>query len=70
MPTQNRSSSVARTGTCRFPRGQVGASETLLALKVGGEDLTLDHGYPARLIIPAAPGVHNTKWVTRVTFDV
>ncbi len=51
-------------------RGQVGASQTLLALKVGGKDLELDHGYPARLIIPAAPGVHNTKWVSRVTFDV
>jgi DMSO/TMAO reductase YedYZ molybdopterin-dependent catalytic subunit len=51
-------------------RRQVGAAHTLLALKCGGKDLTLDHGYPARLIIPAAPGVHNTKWVSKVTFDV
>jgi DMSO/TMAO reductase YedYZ molybdopterin-dependent catalytic subunit len=50
-------------------RKQVGAHESLLALRVGGHDLPLDHGYPARLIIPGAPGVHNTKWVTRVTFD-
>jgi DMSO/TMAO reductase YedYZ molybdopterin-dependent catalytic subunit len=50
-------------------RRQVGAHESLLALHVGGHDLPLDHGYPARLIIPGAPGVHNTKWVTRVTFD-
>ncbi|HEX4018501.1 MAG TPA: molybdopterin-dependent oxidoreductase [Frankiaceae bacterium] len=49
---------------------QVGAAHTLLALKCAGKDLTLDHGYPARLIIPAAPGVHNTKWVSKVTFDV
>jgi DMSO/TMAO reductase YedYZ molybdopterin-dependent catalytic subunit len=49
---------------------QVGAAHTLLALKCAGKDLTLDHGYPARLIIPGAPGVHNTKWVSKVTFDV
>ena len=47
---------------------QIGAAEALLALKVGGEDIELDHGFPARLIIPAAPGVHNTKWVSKVTF--
>jgi DMSO/TMAO reductase YedYZ molybdopterin-dependent catalytic subunit len=40
----------------------------MLALKVNGHDLPLDHGYPARLIVPALPGVHNTKWVGRMTF--
>ena len=30
--------------------------------------LSPDHGYPARIIVPANPGVHNTKWVTRLTF--
>ncbi|MEV7916530.1 molybdopterin-dependent oxidoreductase [Streptomyces griseoviridis] len=41
---------------------------SLLATRVNGADLSPDHGYPARVIIPAAPGVHNTKWVTRLTF--
>jgi DMSO/TMAO reductase YedYZ molybdopterin-dependent catalytic subunit len=41
---------------------------TLLALRVNGADLSLDHGYPARLIIPAAPGVHCTKWVAAMEF--
>jgi DMSO/TMAO reductase YedYZ molybdopterin-dependent catalytic subunit len=40
---------------------------SLLALKVNGADLSADHGFPARVIVPAAPGVHNTKWVARVT---
>jgi DMSO/TMAO reductase YedYZ molybdopterin-dependent catalytic subunit len=40
----------------------------MLALRVNGSDLSPDHGYPARVIVPAAPGVHNTKWVTRLTF--
>jgi DMSO/TMAO reductase YedYZ molybdopterin-dependent catalytic subunit len=47
---------------------QVRAGESLLALQVNGADLSLDHGYPARIIVPAAPGVHNTKWVERITF--
>ncbi|MFF3891087.1 molybdopterin-dependent oxidoreductase [Streptomyces sp. NPDC001914] len=47
---------------------QVADPSSLLALYVNGEDLSLDHGYPARIIVPAAPGVLNTKWVTRLTF--
>ncbi|BBH67819.1 molybdopterin-binding protein [Actinoplanes sp. OR16] len=40
---------------------------TLLALRLAGEPLALDHGYPARLIAPNRPGVLQTKWVTRIT---
>jgi DMSO/TMAO reductase YedYZ molybdopterin-dependent catalytic subunit len=47
---------------------QLRAEKTLLALKVNGVDLSLDHGFPARIIIPAAPGVRNTKWVETITF--
>ena len=42
--------------------------DSLLALGVNGAGLTPDHGYPARVIVPAAPGVHNTKWVASLTF--
>jgi DMSO/TMAO reductase YedYZ molybdopterin-dependent catalytic subunit len=31
-------------------------------------DLSPDHGFPARMIIPASPGVRNTKWVRTLTF--
>ncbi len=47
---------------------QVRDPRSLLALRVNGADLSTDHGYPARVIVPANPGVHNTKWVTRLTF--
>lgn len=47
---------------------QVADPESLLALRVNGADLSLDHGFPARVIVPANPGVNNTKWVTRMTF--
>ena len=47
---------------------QLRAGDSLLALKVNGVDLSLDHGFPARMIIPAAPGVRNTKWVASLDF--
>ncbi|MFB7332366.1 molybdopterin-dependent oxidoreductase [Streptomyces adustus] len=63
--------SVQRHGAFRraaLRANQVGDPLSLLALFVNGEDLTPDHGYPARVIVPAAPGVLNTKWVGRMTF--
>jgi DMSO/TMAO reductase YedYZ molybdopterin-dependent catalytic subunit len=47
---------------------QFRAADALLALHVNGADLPLDHGYPARVIVPALPGVHNTKWVATLAF--
>ncbi len=40
--------------------------DTLLALRLNGEALHIDHGYPVRLIGPNRPGVMQTKWVVRV----
>ncbi|MHA6761080.1 molybdopterin-dependent oxidoreductase [Streptacidiphilus sp. PAMC 29251] len=39
---------------------------TLLALRVNGDVLAADHGYPARIIAPNRPGVLQTKWVSRL----
>ncbi|MFF5710017.1 molybdopterin-dependent oxidoreductase [Streptomyces sp. NPDC012756] len=39
---------------------------TLLALTLNGQPLTLDHGFPARIIAPGRPGVLQTKWVHRL----
>jgi len=39
---------------------------TLIALHVDGARLDIDHGYPARLIAPARPGVLQTKWLTSI----
>jgi DMSO/TMAO reductase YedYZ molybdopterin-dependent catalytic subunit len=57
----------------RFARTTLGHAQAsderaLLALRVNGADLSLDHGYPARIIVPALPGVHCTKWVSRIAF--
>jgi DMSO/TMAO reductase YedYZ molybdopterin-dependent catalytic subunit len=55
-------------GSASLRGNQVADGDSLLALRVNGADLSLDHGFPARVIVPANPGVHNTKWVTRLTF--
>jgi DMSO/TMAO reductase YedYZ molybdopterin-dependent catalytic subunit len=48
---------------------QVRDARSLLAVRVNGQDLTLDHGFPARIIVPALPGVHCTKWVAALEFE-
>lgn len=39
---------------------------TLVALEVNGQVLDIDHGYPARMIAPARPGVRQTKWLSMI----
>jgi DMSO/TMAO reductase YedYZ molybdopterin-dependent catalytic subunit len=56
-------------GSATLSAGQVQAPDALLALRVNGVELTADHGFPARVVVPALPGVHNTKWVARMTFQ-
>ncbi len=55
-------------GRATLSAGQVLDPDALLALRVNGADLSPDHGYPARVIVPALPGVHCTKWVRSITF--
>jgi DMSO/TMAO reductase YedYZ molybdopterin-dependent catalytic subunit len=40
--------------------------DTILALRLDGEPLHIDHGYPVRLLGPNRPGVLQTKWVSRL----
>ena len=42
---------------------------SLLALRVNGVDISLDHGYPARVMMPNVPGNLNTKWVSELRFE-
>jgi DMSO/TMAO reductase YedYZ molybdopterin-dependent catalytic subunit len=37
---------------------------TLVALHLNGDVLDIEHGYPARMIAPARPGVLQTKWLS------
>lgn len=42
---------------------------TLLALRINGEPLHLDHGFPCRLIAPNRPGVLQTKWIASIDVE-
>ena len=71
-PRSARVSSLERGGAfsrATLQANQVGHPDALLALRVNGADLSPDHGYPARVIVPALPGVHNTKWVAAIDFE-
>ncbi len=70
-PSSAHVRSLERGGTfsqATLQPNQVADPDALLALRVGGADLAPDHGYPARIIVPALPGVHNTKWVRSIEF--
>ena len=43
-------------------------SDTLLAYKLNGENLSADQGFPLRLIIPRMYGYKGVKWVERIVF--
>ena len=63
--------SVQETGSFRratLSPAQAADRRSLLALRVNGADLSADHGFPARIVVPALPGVHCTKWVARLEF--
>ncbi len=71
-PRSARVTSLQRGGAfgeAKLAANQVVDPDALLALRVDGADLSLDHGYPARVIVPALPGVHNTKWVAAIEFE-
>lgn len=70
-PGSARVSSLERSGAfagATLQGSQVLHPDALLALRVNGTDLSPDHGFPARIIVPALPGVHNTKWVAAIDF--
>ncbi len=61
--------SIQPTGAFRASTLQANFVEddrTLLALRLNGEALALDHGFPCRVIAPNRPGVLQTKWVGRI----
>lgn len=64
--TDVRVESLQRSGNFRastLPPPHLEDPLTLLALRINGKVLDLDHGYPCRIIAPNRPGVLQTKWV-------
>jgi DMSO/TMAO reductase YedYZ molybdopterin-dependent catalytic subunit len=64
-----RLSSLERSGlyaSTTLPKRHAIDAQTLVALELNGETLSMDHGYPCRLIAPNRPGVLQTKWLRRI----
>eukprot|EP00397_Hematodinium_sp_SG-2012_P034462 GEMP01036969.1.p1 GENE.GEMP01036969.1~~GEMP01036969.1.p1 ORF type:complete len:565 (+),score=100.31 GEMP01036969.1:113-1807(+) len=41
----------------------------LLALKMNGEELPRDHGYPCRAIVPGCIGARSVKWISNISIS-
>jgi DMSO/TMAO reductase YedYZ molybdopterin-dependent catalytic subunit len=53
--------------TCGFTLGALDGRDALVAIGMNGELLPLEHGYPARLVVPGLYGyVSATKWLTEI----
>lgn len=53
--------------TCGFPTAALDGRDALVAIGMNGEPLPLEHGFPARLIVPGIYGYASaTKWLTEI----
>lgn len=53
--------------TCGFPTSVLDGRDALVAIAMNGELLPLEHGFPARLIVPGLYGyVSATKWLEEI----
>jgi len=48
------------------PREKAVQPEVLIAYQMNGRDLSRDHGYPVRAIVPGHYGMASVKWLTRI----
>jgi DMSO/TMAO reductase YedYZ molybdopterin-dependent catalytic subunit len=49
-----------------IPRTRAMKSDVLIAYQMNGRDLTPDHGYPLRAIVPGYYGMASVKWLTNI----
>ncbi|HEV8637413.1 MAG TPA: molybdopterin-dependent oxidoreductase [Chloroflexota bacterium] len=52
--------------TVSLPADADALGEMLLVYEMNGEVLPIEHGYPARILIPGRYGMKNPKWVTGI----
>jgi len=49
-----------------LPRAKAVQPEVLIAYQMNGRDLSPDHGFPVRAIVPGHYGMASVKWLTRI----
>ena len=52
-----------------IPSARAMESDVLIAYQMNGRDLTSDHGYPLRAIVPGHYGMASVKWLTNIVGD-
>jgi DMSO/TMAO reductase YedYZ molybdopterin-dependent catalytic subunit len=62
MPVGMDSTNVERP----MPAEKAMADDTLVAYMMNGDLIPVDHGFPARVIVPGWVGVNSVKWVGRI----
>ena len=63
MPTGLDSTNVERP----MPVDKAMDSDVMLAYMMNGDILPVDHGFPARVLVPGWVGVNSIKWVGKIT---
>lgn len=53
-----------------LPLDAFAAAQTLLATHCDGKELTPEHGYPVRLVVPSRYGWKNVKWVRAIEYMI
>lgn len=77
VPVPGRARHVVFEGADELPKGKYGTSQRLnwaldrskgmiIAWGLNGEDLSPDHGYPLRLVVPGQIGGRMVKWLERI----
>ena len=54
--------------TANIPLADLGRDDVLLAWRHNGAELTLEHGYPLRLVVPHLYGWKSAKWIRGLEF--
>jgi DMSO/TMAO reductase YedYZ molybdopterin-dependent catalytic subunit len=66
VPSEEPKPPVAISYTRSAPVAKALQPEVLIAYQMNGRDLSRDHGYPVRAIVPGHYGMASVKWLTRI----
>jgi DMSO/TMAO reductase YedYZ molybdopterin-dependent catalytic subunit len=66
MPAEEPKPPNAISYARSIPRDKAIRPEVLIAYQMNGRDLSLDHGFPIRAIVPGHYGMASVKWLTRL----
>jgi DMSO/TMAO reductase YedYZ molybdopterin-dependent catalytic subunit len=66
MPTEEPIPPVPLTYARSVPRQKAVQPEVLIAYQMNGRDLSREHGYPVRAIVPGHYGMASVKWLTHI----